>query len=290
MDTNLMASPDMTRSKSLDSAEVFFKDSDEDGATGEIRAIFSKFGVEDRDGDIVSPGAFKHNQQVPMVWHHQWGRPVGKGKIVIEDDVAIFEGKFFLDTADGMEAYKTVKNMGRLQQYSVGFRILKAVPKDPDVDVDENPYWWLDGVRIDKAEVFEVSPVLVGANQHTRTLAIKGVDSPFDPSTIAVPRKGMTFVDEAEAALAAANAFVQRASSLAELRAKDGRDLSLDNLERITQFLGSLREMEKMLSNLVGTGNSEPEIEEQADTVEAAAREKRFAMAQRTAALFDLED
>ena len=69
----------------------------------------------------------------------------------------------------GKEAYKIVKNMADMQQWSFGYRVndaergkikrLIAMKKMQDILKD--------------LTVFEVSPVLVGANQDTYTMAIK---------------------------------------------------------------------------------------------------------------------
>ena len=142
-------------------APVEFKDD----AAGTVQAAFSVFNVIDSDGDVVKPSAFKDGQEVPMVWSHKWDNPIGKGTVHVGRKQATFDGHFFLDTAAGMEAYKTVKNMAGLQEWSFGFRVLD----DEEGDFDGQQVRFLKGL-----ELFEVSPVLVGANRETRTLAIKG--------------------------------------------------------------------------------------------------------------------
>lgn len=133
-------------------------------AEGTVQAVFSTFNTVDSDGDVVRAEAFTDGQQVPMVWAHNWEQPVGKGTIRLDPDRAVFEGGFFMDTQAGQEAFKTVRNMGDLQEWSWGFRILDASPGEFDGQ----------SVRfIEKAEVFEVSPVLVGANRETHTLSVK---------------------------------------------------------------------------------------------------------------------
>jgi HK97 family phage prohead protease len=136
-------------------------------AAGHIDAVFSTFGVVDSDGDILVREAFTDGQEAPLVWSHDWSRPVGKGVIRTDEKRAIFSGDFFMDTTDGADAYRTVKAMGSLQEFSWGFRILDAEPGDKD---------GMPVRYITKAELFEVSPVLVGANRETYTLAIKSAD------------------------------------------------------------------------------------------------------------------
>lgn len=132
---------------------------------GSVEAEFSVFDVEDRDGDVVTASALKpyHGKELPMVWAHDWAQPVGKGTLAISEKSAVFAGSF-LSTTRGQEAYETVKQMGDLQQWSWGFRVTES-------------HWEKHGsktVRLIKGvEPFEVSPVLVGANPYTSTVAIK---------------------------------------------------------------------------------------------------------------------
>lgn len=170
--------------KSLEEAQAHFdqiqkKDAHmhaelKESGEGEVVAAFSIFNELDTDGDVVLSSAFKDGQEVGMVWSHQWGsRAIGKGTIRVQDDRAVFDGKFFTDTFDGAEAYKTVKNMGGLQEWSWGFRVT-----DSDIVEDEDSP--LGYKRIIKGtEVYEVSPVLVGANRNTGTLSVKASSESF---------------------------------------------------------------------------------------------------------------
>tara|TARA_B100001059_G_C17831961_1_gene585232 strand:- start:590 stop:1663 length:1074 start_codon:yes stop_codon:yes gene_type:complete len=94
--------------------------------------------------------------------------PIGKGKIIEDGSKATFEGEFFMDTESGKEAYNIVKNMGDLQQWSFGYKVddsERGTFQDGEKEIDAR---YLKGLT-----VFEVSPVLVGANQETYTMAIK---------------------------------------------------------------------------------------------------------------------
>lgn len=153
---------------------------------GRIKAVFSVFDEMDSDGDIVLSSALTNGQKVPMVWAHRWDQPVGKGRVEVQEDRAIFDGTFFLDTVDGEQAYLKVKNMEDLQEWSWGFRIL-----DYDIEENEDAKWGY--VRIIKrAELFEVSPVLVGANRNTRTLSVKSdsANSDVDNNSIVNEKEG----------------------------------------------------------------------------------------------------
>ena len=140
---------------------------------GKVSAVFSVFNSLDSDGDVVEPGAIKSgfkSGNVPMVWAHKWDMPIGKGYITEDNDKATFTGEFFMDTDSGKEAYKIVKNMGDMQQWSFGYRVNDSEYGKLKKDGSDNE----EDVRFLKdLTVFEVSPVLVGANQETYTLAIK---------------------------------------------------------------------------------------------------------------------
>jgi HK97 family phage prohead protease len=142
-------------------------------AEGKVSAVFSVFNSLDSDGDVVLPGSIKSgfkSGDVPMVWAHKWDMPIGKGRIKEDDGKATFDGEFFMDTDSGQEAYKIVKNMGDMQQWSFGYRVNdseRAPFKSADSEQEQDARYLKD------LTVFEVSPVLVGANQETYTMAIK---------------------------------------------------------------------------------------------------------------------
>ena len=169
-----MASEKFTKS-------VSFKTTDDE--KGNVEAVFSVFNNLDSDGDVVLPGAIKSgfkDDQVPMVFAHKWDQPIGKGKIVQEEDKAVFKGKFFMGTEAGKEAYNLAKEMGDLQEWSFGFRI-----NDYEVAEFQKDGESVGDVRYLKdLEVYEVSPVLVGANRQTYTLAIKtGEEAIYESSS-----------------------------------------------------------------------------------------------------------
>ena len=200
----------------MDTKHVTTRATLKDASSGSLEAVFSTFGVVDRDGDIVEAGAIASGQTVPMVWAHDWTRPIGKGVTENDGQRAIFKGDLFLDTAAGADAYASIKAMGDLQEYSWGFRIIDADFVERDTDM----------VRVIKrAEIFEVSPVLVGAGRNTGTLAIK---------------HGQPFSDHSDAVLAAVADFVARSRSLADLRTKEGRALSSANRDRLSAIASGL--------------------------------------------------
>ena len=169
-----------------------------DGETkGQVKAVFSVFNTLDSDGDVVLPDAVRSgfkSGDVPMVWSHKWDMPIGKGKINKDKDKATFEGNFFMDTESGKEAYNLVKSMGDLQQWSFGFKVNDSeygkYKKDGSDDETDVRY-------LKDLSVYEVSPVLVGANQDTFTMAIKS-----DKETEAKIVQSIEFDQEQKEALA----------------------------------------------------------------------------------------
>ena len=134
--------------------------------TGAFTAVFSTFNVIDHDGDVTLPGAFTEGQKVRIsYWGHRWqDLPVGRGVIHQDDEKAWVEGQFFLDTEAGRETYKTVKNLGELQEWSYGF------------DINEAESGVFEGQKVHflrKLTVYEVSPVMLGAGIGTGTTDIK---------------------------------------------------------------------------------------------------------------------
>lgn len=142
---------------------------------GEIEAVFSRFGVIDRDGDVTLKGAFTEGQPVVIsaYGHKSWNGelPIGKGTIHELDDVAVLKGQFFLNTTHGRDAWETVKALSEagLQEWS--YSLHDVVAKSGVVDGRK--------VRILEkvALVKEVSPVLLGAGIDTGTVATKQLAS-----------------------------------------------------------------------------------------------------------------
>ena len=137
------------------------------GQAGEFTAVFSRFNLIDKDGDVTRPGAFKDGQAVKVAaWGHKWGDlPVGRGLIHADDIEAWVDGEFFLNTEGGRETYETVKALGTLQEWSFGYSILDSKPGT----FEGQHVRFLTGL-----DVHEVSPVMLGAGIGTRTTSIKG--------------------------------------------------------------------------------------------------------------------
>lgn len=147
-----------------------------DEAKGLVSAVFATLNVIDADGDVTLPGAFTDGAKVVIsaYGHRSWDGelPLGTGTIREDGDEAIFEGKFFIDTTHGRDAFLTVKELSEagLQEWSYSLENV----------VSERSEW--DGREVNllkRITVKEVSPVLRGAGVNTRTLAAKGAPTKF---------------------------------------------------------------------------------------------------------------
>ncbi len=188
-----------------------------DGPEGRLTAAIVKFDAVDSDRDVILRSAWQPGQVVPIVPAHDWkSYAIGEGNAAQTGEWGIVDGELFTDTTLGMDWYKSMKRRGDRQQWSFGFRITDAEPGT----VGEKSVRIIKGLTI-----FEASPVLVGAQQQSHLLGIKG----------------QSFTDEAAAAHAAVLSLIERARSLADLRAKEGRVLSEANRTRLASLAEAMR-------------------------------------------------
>ena len=208
-------------------AQVEFK---AEGELGIFQAIFSRFNVIDKDGDVTLPGAFTDGQKVKIAyWGHRWSDlPVGVGVIHADEEKAWVDGKFFIDTDAGMETYKTVKNLGDLQEWSYGFKIL-----DDEIGDFEGKQ-----VRILKQlDVYEVSPVLIGAGVGTGTTSLKSANSK--------PQSEVSDTDETKdssISLHDDETVSSGKSSVSETSGVSNSGLSVDDYKKLFQILTNIGE------------------------------------------------
>lgn len=214
----------------------------DEGDKGNVSAVFSVFNEIDSDGDVVLPQSIKSGygeNGVAMVWGHDWKDVIGRGEIVEEDGRAVFKGQFIMDTQRGRDAYETVKAMGDIQQWSFGYEVLDS----------ENGMFTKDGkeeveVRYLKSlKVWEVSPVLVGANQNTHTLAVKEKNT-----------EGLKFTDEIERVRNTLNAVINRAQELTSIRLEKGKKLSEKSSQALIDLNYDLHNAYTDLNDLLDAG------------------------------------
>lgn len=200
------------------------------------RAVIATLGVVDKDKDVAMAGAFgvQHIKLLPA--HDRTSVPLGKGIIKEEGTAVVADFAFNLSIQKAMDWYNALRfdldNGVPIQEWSYGF-----VPKLYELgNKDGQPVRFLKAV-----EVFEISPVLRGAGEGTRTLALK--------------EEGERYIDQTERTLAEVTALVGRSEELASLRAKDGRSLSIENQQRLEILYASLAEIQGELKMLLETGD-----------------------------------
>lgn len=139
-------------------------DKKSDGEQGIVEAYVSIFGNVDFAGDIIQEGAFAKSllRKLPKgVWAHDWEKPIAKTLEAKETSKGLYiKGQFNLETQRGKESFSDIK-FGTIDEFSIGFRITDEEYNDK-------------GIRIIKeAELYEWSPVLVGANPETHPISVK---------------------------------------------------------------------------------------------------------------------
>lgn len=155
-----------------------------DEAEGIVECFVAGIGNKDSVGDICAPGAFSASlrRRTPrVVWGHDWNQPIGKVLDIYEvgaNDPRLprkmreagigglyARVQFNLKSERGREAFASISFFGMDQEWSIGYKTLDAV---------------YDNARqaniLKEVELYEVSPVLHGANQLTGTISIKSDD------------------------------------------------------------------------------------------------------------------
>lgn len=145
---------------------------------GIVEAIVSVFNNVDSYKERVVKGAFKESlaQSMPKcIWGHDWHRPIAKvieakelaaGAAKLPDEVKANGGlyvklQFSKEIDDSWQAYLKIKE-GYVDEWSIGYRLKKY-------EVEEESGVW----DLKEIDLFEVSPVLVGANRMTGTMSVK---------------------------------------------------------------------------------------------------------------------
>lgn len=100
---------------------------------GTVEGYASMFGVVDRIGDVVLPGAFKRSladwtrrgATPPMLWQHNPNEPIGIWTELSENDRGLkVKGELILDLPQGVAA-RVLMQKGALRHLSIGFRTVK---------------------------------------------------------------------------------------------------------------------------------------------------------------------
>lgn len=140
----------------------------QDGQEGEFEAVIATLNTMDKDGDYTVPGAFGQ-QEVTILPSHNWDSvPLGKATIMERGTEVVAVGRFNLETNVGREWYQALKfdiqNGRPLQEWSYGYRVLESSDETIDGHMAR---------VLRKLSVHEVSPVIIGAGEGTRTVSVK---------------------------------------------------------------------------------------------------------------------
>jgi len=152
-----------------------------DEAQGIVECFVAGIGNKDSVGDICVSGAFAKSLQrrkPRVVWGHNWNDPIGKvleiyevpakdPRLPMKMKMAGIGGlyarvQFNLQSEKGREAFSNVAFFGEEQEWSIGYKTLRS-------QYDQN----LQANVLYEVELYEVSPVLHGANQLTGTISVK---------------------------------------------------------------------------------------------------------------------
>ena len=133
-----------------------------------VTGYLSAFGNVDSDNDIIEKGAFSKsiNERLSEIFYlqqHVWSKPLGKFKVVQEDEKGLyFEGEI-INTSFGEDQLKLYE-AGIVKEHSIGFTTVKS-----DFKQENENY-----IRIIKeVKLYEGSAVTLGANSQTPFLGFK---------------------------------------------------------------------------------------------------------------------
>lgn len=152
-----------------------------DQALGIVECFVAGIGNKDSVGDVVISGAFAKSlthRKPRVVWGHSWNDPIGKVLEMYEVPIGdsrlpskmrnagigglYAKVQFNLQSEKGKEAFATVAFFGEDQEWSIGYKTIDSI-FDPNLQAN----------ILKEVELYEVSPVLHGANQLTGTISIK---------------------------------------------------------------------------------------------------------------------
>lgn len=206
----------------------------DDGASGTIEGYGSVFGLVDRGGDIVEPGAFKaslaewkRRKQLPsMLWQHDSSSPVGIWTEMVEDDRGLrVKGELILDVPKAAVAHALMKR-GAVRGLSIGYRT-----KESDIDRATGAR------RLKRVDLYELSLVTIPMLPEAQITGVKGE---FDPSAWerAFRDEGLS-IREAKLATSVARKLARRDGGRHEPESRDGAAAVLSSLRKATAALSA---------------------------------------------------
>lgn len=213
--------------------------------TGFGEAVIATLNVVDKDGDLTLKGAFGDGQTVKMIPAHDWSHvPLGKATIHEVGEEVIARFQLNLDIEAAREWHSALlfdlKEGVSIQEWSYGFSIIDSEQRTEGTDTR---------VRVLKGlKVHEISPVIVGAGDNTRTLSIKN------------EKHGGTLAEHLSETIENVKQVVERCAEVKALRIEDGRDLSDERREQIKQIgkqLVDLNEVAELIIKVLADKSEE---------------------------------
>lgn len=190
---------------------------------GIVEAFAAVIGNKDSVNDIIMPGAFDNSlkkRKPKAVWSHSWHSPVGKILDIAElppNDPRVtpkmreagvgglwVKVQFNLNSQRGREAFEDVKFFGNEGSWSIGYKTTRST-YDPARKAN----------LLHEVDLYEVSPVLHGANPLAETISIK--DASGEPVACGI--------------------FDFKSCSAVEPEEKIGRVVANRNLQKLRQAL-----------------------------------------------------
>lgn len=150
-----------------------------DGSERQFDAIVCVYGVTDDYGTMWMPGCFTASltRKLPKcVYHHQWSEPIGR-VVSFDDTTERLQVRVQLDDFAAVPRARQVwvqlqageDGAATLDEFSFGF-----MREEWTISANDEDEW---AERMIRAQLDEVSPVLVGAVPGTKTLAVRSVDA-----------------------------------------------------------------------------------------------------------------
>jgi HK97 family phage prohead protease len=175
-----------------------------DEKQGIVECFAAALGNRDSVGDIIQKGAFNGSlkrRKPRVVWGHDWNSPIGKVLEIYEvgpSDPRLpmkmklhgvgglyAKVQFNLKSEKGKDAFENLLFFGTEQEWSIGYKTL-----DSEFDTKSKAN------VLREVELYELSPVLHGANQLTSTISIKSDDPSLDSAIVKGLAMLKTFADE----------------------------------------------------------------------------------------------
>lgn len=251
------------KTKHVPFGRIFVKQIDEEQGT--ISAIVSVFGNVDSAKERVVSGAFKKTleSKFPVgVWMHDWSKPIAStieakevesGDAMLPDELKdlgglYIKGKFNLEltpagTPANPDAYRAWSDIkaGIITEYSIGYTVKQSQAN-------------VDAIDLLEIELYEWSPVLVGANRATQTLDVKSLlEENFD-----------THLQTLDTAVKQA---LERVTARLEMREKAGRTFSQSNYNTLREYAETLKNASNEIIKLLES--SQPETQKNHEYIQA---------------------